>query len=265
MSVPKTRVDTLLVERGYYEDAQEALRAIIAGDVHANGCPVTSAATLVARDVELKVASRSRYVSRGGFKLEGALRAFQVDVHGLDCLDCGTSTGGFTDCLLQHGAKHVCAVDVGYGQFAWSLRCNPAVTLMERTNIRDLQVGECGDPFSLAVADISFAPIHSFLPHIVELLSPQGRFISLVKPQFEVARSQVGPRGVVSSPELHREVIERAVNGFNEAGLPVQGLCFSPIKGPMGNIEYLLMGQRGQQPLAVDVAGVVEASHESLD
>jgi len=265
MAAGRVRLDDLLVSRGVYPDRDAALRAVMAGEVRLDGHPVSSAALKVSSDVSLDAARPARFVSRGGEKIARALEVFAVDPTGWSCVDCGASTGGFTDCLLQHGAARVLAVDVGYGQFAWKLRCDPRVTLMERTNIRDLDPATCGAPFDLAVADVSFAPLHTYLPSITRLLAPGRSFITLVKPQFEAPKALVGQRGVVADPQVHADTLGRAVDAFRAAGFGVTGLTFSPIKGPMGNIEYLLMGCLGGADHPVDVSATVAASHRDLD
>ena len=261
MTRSQMRLDDLLVERGMYPDRDVALRAILAGEVRLDTTVATSAGMMVPYDARIDVEQTQRYVSRGGLKLEGALEAFSFDPTGLGCLDAGASTGGFTDCLLQHGAARVCAVDVGYGQFAWSLRTDPRVALFERTNIRDLDPDSSGAPFDLAVADVSFAPLRSYLESVVRLLKPDGSFITLVKPQFEAAKSQVGARGVVSDPLVHQTILEHAKSQFEEHGLSCRGLAFSPITGPMGNIEYLLLGTGGAPRATIDVEMVVTQAH----
>lgn len=264
MTTGKLRLDDLLVEREFFADRDTALRAILAGEVRLGSEVAKSAGLRVSSDIDVTVLSHARFVSRGGNKLQGALDAFKFDVSGMSCLDCGASTGGFTDCLLQNGASRVCAVDVGYGQFAWSLRQDPRVILFERTNIRSLPFEESGAPFDLAVADISFAPLHSYLASVKALLKEDGSFITLVKPQFEAAKGDVGDHGVVRDVAVHISVLQRAVQAFEQMGLAPQGLCHSPITGPMGNIEYLLLGTCGAKPLSLDIERTVYGSHETL-
>ncbi|NTU89400.1 MAG: TlyA family RNA methyltransferase [Actinobacteria bacterium] len=261
MGAPKSRLDELLVSRGLFTDSESAKRAILAGDVRLGDDVARSVGQKVPLDAHIAVASRPRFVSRGGEKLEGALQAFAYDVTGKKCIDCGASTGGFTDCLLQHAASSVVAVDVGYGQFAWSLRQDPRVTLYERTNIRTVDPLEIGAPFDLAVADVSFAPLRSYLPSILKFLGESGTFITLIKPQFEVPKSMIGAHGVVRDKSAHIAVLEEAIELFEQASLAPRGLCVSPLVGPMGNIEFFLMGTRGQESLILDVEAIVESAH----
>lgn len=267
----RRRLDELCVARGLFDDAGQASRAILAGEVYVGDEPVYARAARIDRDAPIRVRTRGRFVSRGGEKLLGALEAFSLDVSGLSCLDAGASTGGFTDCLLQRGAASVCAVDVGYGQFAWSLRCDERVTLFERTNINALSCSDAGGPFDLAVADISFAPLRSYLDAVCSLLKPDGSFVTLVKPQFEVARRDVGPGGIVSDERLHRQVLDSALESFRVAGLTPCGLAVSTIRGARGNIEFLLLGARGSATSADrhevgegEVATVVVSAHNRV-
>ena len=264
MASRKTRIDDLLVARGVFYDRGQVQRAVIAGEVRLDGNPITSAALKVGEDADIQVKGHSRFVSRGGEKLEGAFRAFDMEAAGLSCLDCGASTGGFTDCLLQHGAAHVTAVDVGYGQFAWSLRCDERVTLLERTNLHAITRETEGAPFDLAVADMSFCSLSSYIECVAGLLAEGGEFLALVKPQFEVAREQVGEGGIVRDRALHEQVLERARYAFQMAGFGVIGVDFSPITGTTGNIEYLMLGKLGAPSADIDIARIVDTSHASL-
>jgi len=191
----------------------------------------------VPQDAPLRVNETLRYVSRGGLKLEAALDAFGIDPTGRVCADIGASTGGFTDCLLQRGAARIYAVDVGYGQLAWSLRIDPRVVSVERTNIRHLAA--LPEPVSLATVDVSFIGLALVLPRIAGLLTPAGQIIALIKPQFEVGKGQVGKGGVVRDPRLHRSVIEEVLGAAAAAGLAANGVIRSPITGPAGNVEFL--------------------------
>ena len=270
-SSKKRRLDDELVEQGYFCDRATAMRAVLAGEVSSRGERLTQPGAQVKAGVELHVKGSPRasarglgvYVSRGGLKLEGALAGFGVDPAGLNCLDVGCSTGGFTDCLLKSGARRVAAVDVGYGQFDWGLRGDPRVALFERTNIVGADPELLGAPFDLAVADVSFTSIQHILDSVVELLAPNGLFCTLVKPQFEADREDVGAGGVVRDPAVHRAVLERVVEGFAGSPLGVRALGVSPIHGAKGNIEYFLLAQRGAEPCAVDVAAVVAAAWEA--
>lgn len=265
MSGSRSRLDELCVRLGLFPDTEKAERAIMAGEVYLGDEPIYSRARLVYDDADIHIKSSLPFVSRGGEKLEKALRVFSFDPEGLACLDCGASTGGFTDCLLKHGAASVCAVDVGYGQFAWSLRKDTRVKLFERTNINALDAFEAGAPFDLAVADISFAPLHSYLGSVRSLLRDDGAFIGLVKPQFEAHRSQVGVGGIVHDPEVHREVVSAALQTCEECGMTPCGLDFSPIRGAKGNVEFLMLAICCADPVALDVAEVVDAAHNALD
>ena len=266
MHMPKRRLDAELVEQGFFPDARQAERAVMAGLVSSGGERLTKPGAQVKPGIALHVkGSRKQsaqglgtYVSRGGLKLEGALAAFRLDVAGLNCIDVGCSTGGFTDCLLKQGARRVAAVDVGYGQFDWGLRCDGRVALFERTNICDADPTALGAPFALAVADVSFTSIATILPSVLALLCADGLFCTLVKPQFEALSSQVSAGGIVRDPQVHREVLSRVIAGLTEAGMSVRGACVSPIHGAKGNIEYFVLA--GLQPcsVAVDVDALVE-------
>ena len=245
MASRKLRLDDLLVSEGRFASRDEVLRAVVAGEVLVDEVRVSSPALKVAPDAAVRVVYKGPYVSRGGEKLAGGLAAFALDVQGLRCIDCGCSTGGFTDCLLQHGAAHVAAVDVGYGDFSMKLRRDARVALFERTNIREADPATLGAPFDLAVADVSFAPLHSYIDAVVAFLAPGGHFLTLVKPQFEAARSEVGEGGVVVDPAVHARVLADAKSCFEAHGLAVLGSCESPIRGRKGNKEYLLLGRLG--------------------
>jgi 23S rRNA (cytidine1920-2'-O)/16S rRNA (cytidine1409-2'-O)-methyltransferase len=264
MSAPKRRVDVLLVERGLAASRQEAQRLLLAGKIRAAGQRVDKAGTAVAADTPLAVDSPpSPFVSRGGAKLLHALTAFGIDPRGRICLDVGASTGGFTDCLLQHGARRVVAVDVGYGQFAARLRHDPRVHLLERTNIRTLGAERLPARPDLAVIDVSFISLRLVLPVVIALLDDPGEIVALVKPQFEAGREKVGKRGVIRDPAVHREVLERMRALAGELGLAVRGLTASPLLGPMGNREFLLYLTRGGCSLDVEplIANAVAGQH----
>ncbi len=266
MAAPKRRrLDDELVAQGYFADRAAAMRAVLAGEVSSRGERLSHPGTPVAVGAALHVkASRTRsaqgrgtYVGRGGLKLEGALAAFGLDPTGMNCLDVGCSTGGFTDCLLKFGARRVAAVDVGYGQFDWGLRGDPRVALFERTNICAADPGALGAPFDLAVADVSFTSVGAILDAVRGLLGPAGLFCTLVKPQFEAARGEVGPGGVVRDPAVHGRVLERVAGLLGAGGLPVQAACASPVHGAKGNIEYFLLAARGGADRAVDLERAV--------
>ena len=221
------------------------MRAVMAGDVSTLDRRLTAPGEQVRPGIELHVRGRSRYVSRGGLKLERGLDEFGVDPTGLACLDVGCSTGGFTDCLLKRGAASVISVDVGYAQFSWELRRDPRVRLLERTNIVDVPEIVGAGAVDLAVCDVSFTSVLTVLPAVLELLRSRATFLTLVKPQFEAAREEVGEGGVVRDPAVRLAALERVRAAFEEGGLSVIGTCESPITGHKGNVEYLLCGVRG--------------------
>ncbi len=260
----RIRVDAVLVSRGLFPSRERARAAILAGEVRVDGHIVDKAGTKISQDARIEVASTQRYVSRGGLKLEGALNGFSMSVTGIRAVDIGASTGGFTDCLLQHGAVHVTAVDVGYGQLAWSLRNDPRVDVFERTNIRYVDPEELGAPFDLAVVDVSFIGLRVVLPHVLGLLGEHGTLLALVKPQFEVGKSRVGKRGVVRDPALHEEVLGAVTDELGAAGMKVRGLHWSPVKGPEGNIEFWVWADREGPEAVVDVHDLVARAHEEL-
>ena len=238
----RRRLDAELVEQGFFSTTDEAMRSVMAGDVSTTDRRLTSPGEQVRPGIELHVRGRSRFVSRGGLKLERGLEEFGVDPTGLACLDVGCSTGGFTDCLLKHGADSVISVDVGYAQFSWELRGDARVRLLERTNIVDVPTLVGSGVVDLAVCDVSFTSVLTVLPAVMELLRPGGVFLTLVKPQFEAAREDVGEGGVIRDPEVRLAALERVRRAFEEAGLVVRGWCESPITGHKGNVEYLLCG-----------------------
>jgi 23S rRNA (cytidine1920-2'-O)/16S rRNA (cytidine1409-2'-O)-methyltransferase len=236
----------------------------MAGEVRVGGQPLRKAGEMVDADADFEVAEVPAYVSRGGHKLAGALDRFGLDVNGARALDVGASTGGFTDCLLQRGAAHVTAVDVGYGQLAWPLRQDGRVNVVERTNIRSVAPDSLGAPFDVVVVDVSFISLAKVLPHVVPLLSGDGDIVALVKPQFEVGKGRVGKKGVVRDRTAHEDVLASAVRSANDHGLVVRGLTWSPLKGPEGNIEFWLWAARGGDAAAVDPADVVAGAHAEL-
>ena len=262
----KTRLDQIVFDQGHAPSRERAKALILAGDVYVNGEKVTRPGVTVDDTAAVEVrGAKLPYVSRGGLKLEKALDTFAIDPAGLTCVDCGASTGGFTDCLLQRGAKHVYAVDVGYGQLAWSLRNDERVTVMERVNARNLTPDMFPGPMDMAVMDMSFISLGLVLPAVKSLLTDRGQAVCLVKPQFEAGREKVGKKGVVRDPAVHREVLERFAGSAAGLGFALRGLTFSPVRGPEGNIEYLAwLGLEG--PAAEpDFAAVVEDSHRALD
>ncbi len=254
----KKRLDLLVVERGLAESREQARALILAGAVRVDSRPVDKPGQTFPTSVTISVERRLPFVSRAGLKLAHALRAFGVDVTGLVAVDVGASTGGFTDCLLQAGARKVYAVDVGYGQLDWRLRQDPRVVVMERTNIRYLE--KLPERPDIATVDVSFISLRLVLPAVVRILKPGGRIIALIKPQFEAGRQQVGKGGVVRDPAVHRQVLESLAAWLREQGLALQGLAASPIKGPAGNVEFLaLIGTEGR---GVDAAPLIDRSLE---
>lgn len=237
----KERLDVLLVEKGFFDSRAKAQAVIMAGDVYVNEQKMDKAGVMVDCESNIDVrGSVCPYVSRGGLKLEKALRDFGVDPTGYVCSDSGASTGGFTDCLLQQGASKVFAIDVGYGQLAWKIRSDPRVVTMERTNIRNVTPDQLGEPLDLSVVDVSFISLKIVLPVIKMLLKPDcGQVLCLIKPQFEAGKEKVGKKGVVRDPAVHQEVLEQFLALAEELSFRVCDLTFSPVKGPEGNIEFL--------------------------
>ena len=235
----KIRLDELLVEQGVFPDAGTVLRAVLAHEVKVDDVYVTSAAVKVAPDAEIVVRGRKQFVSRGGHKLQGALDAFGQDVQGLNCIDVGSSTGGFTDCLLQAGAAHVACVDVNYGQLAWKLREDERVRVFERTNIKTAVPAELGAPFDIVVADLSFIGLAGLADVFAALCAPGTVCLLLVKPQFESAHDETD-RGIVRDESVRLRVVKEVSDAFAAAGFSIEGAVESPIKGAEGNVEYLV-------------------------
>ena len=264
----KKRLDVLLVERLYAETRSKAQAIIMSGNVYVNGQKADKPGTSFEETVEIEVRGAvCPYVSRGGLKLEKALRDFGVKPDGFVCSDSGASTGGFTDCLLQQGAKKVFAIDVGYGQLDWKIRNDERVVVMERTNIRNVTPEDLGEPLDLSVVDVSFIGLEIVLPAIKNLLkSESGQVLCLIKPQFEAGKDNVGKKGVVRDPKIHQMVLDNFVALVHGLGFKILGLTFSPVKGPEGNIEFLghltLADVEGIMP---DTADVVAQAHKTLD
>ena len=254
----RRRLDTELVRRGLAASRAEAQQAVRAGLVRVGGSPASKAATLVADDAPVDLAGRARrFVSRGGEKLAGALSKFQLDPSGLDCLDAGASTGGFTDCLLHAGARHVVAVDVGYGQLAWSLRRDDRVTVLERTNVRELTIEALPYRPGFVVADLSFISLRTVLPVLAATVADGADGVFLVKPQFEAGPDQVGRGGVVRDPAVWTAVLDSVIDRCREAGLQPRSVMASPLRGPAGNVEFLLWARHGARPTTIDVAKAI--------
>ena len=262
----KVRLDQLVFDLGYTESRERAKTTIMSGLVFVNGQRADKPGTPVAPDAKIEVHGEAiPFVSRGGFKLDKALKVFPIDPAGKTCIDCGASTGGFTDVLLQHGAAKVYAVDVGYGQLAWKLRNDPRVVNLERTNLRYVTAEQIPELMELAVMDVSFISIKLVLPAVKVLLVPGADLVCLIKPQFEAGRDEVGKKGVVRDSGVHCQVIRSILDFAPQIGLSVMGLDYSPIKGPEGNIEYICHMKNGcYEGASVDVEALVNASHEAL-
>ena len=237
----KKRLDIILFEKGFATSRQRAQAIIMAGKVRVNDQLIDKPGRQVLKNDKISIIGKDLpFVSRGGLKLEKALHEFQVNVTGLTCLDVGASTGGFTDCLLQNGAEHVYAVDVGYGQLAWKLREDPKVTVIERTNIRHMNIDKLPSPVDLATIDVSFISLQTVVPALLKFLKTNASIIALIKPQFEIGKDKVGKGGVVRNPGHHQEVIGNLTTFFAQTGLDIKSLSTSPIKGPKGNVEFLI-------------------------
>lgn len=262
----KIRLDQLVFDLGLAESRERAKTTVMSGLVFVNGQRADKPGMQVSPDVNVEVKGTALpYVSRGGLKLEKALKVFPIDVTGKVCIDCGASTGGFTDVLLKNGAAKVYSVDVGYGQLAWSLRNDERVVNMERTNIRYISSEQIPEPLDICVMDLSFISVKLVLPAVCALLKDDAQLVCLIKPQFEAGREDVGKKGVVRDKAVHLSVIESVLSFAPTVGMTVMGLDFSPIKGPEGNREYLCYMKKGVHEAGViDAAAVVEASHESL-
>ena len=263
----KKRLDVLLTEQGYAENRTKAQAIIMSGIVYVDGQKADKPGTAYEETVSIEVRGAvCPYVSRGGLKLEKALRDFGVKPEGFVCSDSGASTGGFTDCLLQQGARKVFAIDVGYGQLDWKIRSDPRVVVMEKTNIRYVTPEQLGEPLDLSVVDVSFISLKIVLPAIRALLKPTGQVLCLIKPQFEAGREKVGKKGVVREKSTHVEVLQGFVELADSLGFHILGLTYSPVKGPEGNIEFLGHLSLNDVPgICPDVVDVVEQAHAALD
>ena len=267
----KERLDVLLVKRGLAPSREKAKTMIMEGNVFVNNNREDKAGSTFAEDAPIEIHGNTlKYVSRGGLKLEKAMTHFSISLDGMVCMDIGASTGGFTDCMLQNGAKKVYSVDVGYGQFAWKLRQDPRVVCMEKTNIRYVTPEDIDDVLDFASVDVSFISLTKVLPAAYALLKDGGQMVCLIKPQFEAGREKVGKKGVVRDPAVHKEVIEKVIVFAKEQYLQPLALDFSPIKGPEGNIEYLLYLQKKPEGTEMtdgdmDVDAVVGQAHGTLD
>ena len=264
----KERLDVLLVQKGLAPSREKAKTMIMEGNVFVDNQREDKAGTFDP-SVNIEIHGNTlRYVSRGGLKLEKAMAQFGITLDDKVCMDIGASTGGFTDCMLQNGAKKVYAVDVGYGQFAWKLRQDPRVVCMEKTNIRYVTPEDIGDALNFASVDVSFISLTKVLGPAKELLKDGGQMVCLIKPQFEAGKDKVGKKGVVRDPAVHKEVIERVILFAKSIGFGILHLDYSPIKGPEGNIEYLVhivKDAEAESQEVIDVGAVVAAAHGELD
>lgn len=263
------RLDQAVFSRGYAESREKAKAYIMAGVVFVNNQKADKPGMTIKPDDVLEVRSNPlKYVSRGGLKLEKAMEVFGLSLDKMICADIGASTGGFTDCMLQNGAEKVYAIDVGYGQLAWKLRTDKRVVNLERTNFRYVTQKEIPDPLDFASVDVSFISLSIIIPALVPLLKEMASAVCLIKPQFEAGKEKVGKKGVVRDPAVHKEVIEKIVNVMLDNRLSVLGLDYSPVKGPEGNIEYLIYVSKSDTPTVkegIDISLVTSASHMALD
>lgn len=262
----KIRLDARIHELGLTESREKAKAFIMAGQVYVNGMKATKPGLNVTEKDSIEVRGSSEFVSRGGHKLKKAMNVFPISLENKICMDVGASTGGFTDCMLQNGASKVYSVDVGYGQLAWKLRSDSRVVNLERTNIRYITEEQVPDKIDFTSVDVSFISLCLVLPAIYPMLSDNGECVCLIKPQFEAGREKVGKKGVVRDISVHTEVIQKIYDFAIEKGFFVAGLDFSPIKGPEGNIEYLIyLKKNASENIEVNIDSVVEASHSELD
>ena len=262
----KQRLDTLLTEKNYFDNRTRAKAMIMAGKILVNGQKIDKAGTLIDIGAEIRIlGEKMPFVSRGGLKLQKALDVFKINLGSKIAADVGASTGGFTDCMLQRGAKKVYAIDVGYGQLAWKLRGNSQVVNMERTNIRNVTRRNFYDDLDFISIDVAFISLEKVLPVVYNILGDSGEVVALIKPQFEAGKEFVGKKGVVRDKKIHAAVIERVLNFAQSLGFKVQGLDYSPIKGPEGNIEYLAHLSKENSAANVDILSAVNAAHGELD
>ena len=269
MSEAKVRLDVLLVDKGIFSSRERARASIMAGEIFVNGVRVDKCGEKVKENAHIEFkGDQMPYVSRGGYKLEKAIKSFNINLKDKVCLDIGSSTGGFTDCMLQNGAKKVFSIDVGYGQFAWKLRIDKRVVCMERTNIRYVTPQQIGEYSDFASIDVSFISLKKVVPVVVNLLKDNGSIVALIKPQFEAGREKVGKKGVVREKSTHMEVISGIVTFLRENDLKIISLDYSPIKGPQGNIEYLIYFTKkdfNESFKYEDITKVVGLSHGRLN
>lgn len=265
----KIRLDVAVLEAGYAPSREKAKAIIMAGQVYVNNQKVDKAGTEIKKDDVLEVRGNTlKYVSRGGLKLEKAMQCFPISLSGKICMDVGASTGGFTDCMLMNGAVKVYSVDVGYGQLAWKLRCDERVVNLERTNFRYVTDEQIKDKIDFASVDVSFISLMHILPNLSKLTADDAEAVCLIKPQFEAGKEKVGKKGVVRDKAVHAEVVQKVIGLAIQNGFSVCGLDFSPVKGPEGNIEYLIYLKKSNDPVVeqdIDAELTVQKSHEELE
>ena len=263
----KQRLDIFLTEKKFFDSRTRAQAMIMAGKILVNGQKVDKAGALISDDAEIRILGEEMpFVSRGGLKLQKALDVFKINLNGRIAADVGASTGGFTDCMLQRGAKRVYAIDVGYGQLAWKLRRDLRVVNMERTNIRNVTRKDFFyEVPDFASIDVAFISLEKVLPVVFEVLTDSGEVVALIKPQFEAGRAHVGKKGVVRDKKIHAAVIEKVLKFAAGVGFAVRGLDFSPVKGPEGNIEYLAHLAKNSAAVDVEILSAVESAHAALD
>lgn len=264
----KKRIDVILVEKNLVQSRERAQAEIMAGNVYIAGQRIDKAGEKVDEEAAIELRGKAiPYASRGGLKLAKALEVFKIDLNNKVCIDVGASTGGFTDCMLKNGAEKVFAIDVGYGQLAWELRQDSRVVCMDRTNIRYVTPEQIGEQADFCTIDVSFISLKIVIPVVIRLLREDGEIMCLIKPQFEAGREKVGKKGVVRDKDVHREVIEKVAGFAKECNLAVKGLDYSPIKGPEGNIEYLLyLSHSGNDSLdSIKIEDVICKSHKEFE
>ena len=264
----KKRIDIILTEKNFFESRAKSQAMIMEGKILVNGQKIDKAGTLIEENAKIEIiGEKLPYVSRGGLKLEKALKIFEIDLREKICVDIGASTGGFTDCMLKNFAKKIYAIDVGYGQLDWKLRNDDRVINMERTNIRNVTRADFEEILDFASIDVAFISLEKVLPVAKEILSENGEIIALIKPQFEAGREKVGKKGVIRDKKVHEEVLEKILNFSKNLGLKICGLDFSPIKGPEGNIEYLTFLKKNfdeEINLEEKISAVIEMAHSSF-
>ncbi len=261
----KKRLDVLISERGLSESREKAKAMIMSGVVYVNNEKQLKAGTEFEETVEIVISDTLKYVSRGGYKLEKTINNYGLDLKGRICADIGSSTGGFTDCMLQNNASKVYAVDVGYGQLAWSLRNDPRVVCLERTNARYLTHEVIPDNLDFFSMDVSFISVKLILPAVYDLMNDHGQGVILIKPQFEAGKNKIGKNGVIRDPSVHKEVLEDITSFLEKNGFGILALDYSPIKGPKGNIEFLAYVEKNSASNSFNIDDVIRSAHLELD